>query len=189
MKSVLFGSLFFFGSFSAANGQNTDLITNGGFNGNPAFTAWQIQHVDRTTASQLQGGNPGGFIWLNHDGGATDPSIEQQLHGLMVGKQYTISGDYRAGRDAGTNCHCEGVLVLAIDLDSRELATFPMPTHPNQWRPFAVTFTATSTSQQIRLRAEINGTDGDVDLDNIKVLPKMADWYLLKKAVEGGGGD
>ncbi len=187
MKSVLFGSLFFFCNFFILYGQNADLITNGAFNGNPAFTGWQIQQVDRTTASQLQGGNPGGFIWLNQDGGATEPSIEQQLQGLIVGKQYTISGDYRAGKDAETNCHCSGTPVLAVDLDGRELVVFPMPANPTRWEQFAAVFTATRTSHQIRLRAEINGTDGDIALDNLKVLPKMADWYLLKKAIEGGG--
>jgi hypothetical protein len=187
MKSVLFGSLFFIGGYIAVNGQNANLVTNGAFNGNPAFTAWQIQQVEGPTASQLQGGNPGGFIWLNQEGGTTDPSIQQEINGLVIGQQYTISGDYRAGRDAQINCHCEGTLVLAVDLDRQELGTFPMPAHPNQWKQFAVVFTATSTSHQIRLRAEINGTDGDIALDNIKVLPKMADWYLLKKAVEDGG--
>lgn len=189
MKSVLFGSLFFIGGYIAVNGQSANLVTNGAFNGNPAFTAWQRQQVESTTASQLQGGNPGGFIWLNQEGGATDPSIQQEIKGLAIGQEYTITGEYRAGRDAATNCHCEGTLVLAVDLDGRELVALPMPANPNQWKQFATVFTATSTVHQIRLRAEINGTDGDVAVDNISVLPKMADWYLLKKAVEDGGSN
>jgi hypothetical protein len=187
MKNTLFIGFFILNCSLIVNGQNASLITNGAFNGNPAFTAWDIQEVERTTISQLQGGNPGGYIWLNHQGGNTDPAVEQEIYGLTIGKQYTITGDYRAGKDAENNCQCTGTQVLAIDIDGKEIATFPMPEHPSQWVQFTATFTANSTNHRIRFRAEINGTDGDVALDNISVVPKMADWYQLKKAVDDRG--
>lgn len=186
MKNTLLAGFFITVCIFFLNGQNANLVTNGAFNGNPAFTAWQIEQVERSTASQLQGGNPGGFIWLNQEEGTTDPALFQQIQGLTIGTQYTINGDYRAGA-AAANCQCPGIHVLAIDIDGKETITFPMPATLNQWIPFTTVFTATSASHQIRFRAEINGTDGDIALDNINVVPKMADWYLLKKAVEDRG--
>ncbi|WP_020538916.1 hypothetical protein [Lewinella cohaerens] len=187
MKNTLFIGFFILSCSFIVNGQNASLVTNGAFNGNPAFTAWEIQEVESATVSQRQGGNPGGYIWLNDQGGDTDPSVEQEIYGLTIGKQYTIIGDYRAGKDAVNNCQCPGTQVLAIDIDGKEIATLPMPEHPSGWVQFTAVFTATSTSQRIRFRAEINGTDGDVALDNISVMPKMADWYQLKKVVDDRG--
>lgn len=157
--------------------QVTNLVQNGTFDGNPSYTGWTIEVVEGRVANQQTGGDPGGYAWLNHNGGPTDPAIRQEIGGLMVDSLYVISGFFKPGSHAQIHHAKPGTPCLAVDVDGIEQREYIAPADvtnlkrwdDKRWRSFAVPFKATKTSHTIRFRAEINGFDCDVALDNISV--------------------
>ncbi len=154
-----------------------NFVTNGTFDGNPSYTGWTIEVVEGRVANQQTGGHPGGYAWLNHNGGPTDPAIRQEIKGLSVDSLYVISGFFKPGSHAQIHHARPGTPCLAVDVDGVEQREYVAPAdvaNPERWdnkrwRSFAVPFKATRTSHTIRFRAEINGSDCDVALDNISV--------------------
>lgn len=148
--------------------QETNLIKNGEFNGEPSFINW---YSDRGITSKNLGGNPGGYAWLNHDGlENSDPDINQEIKGLKIGTPYLISGDYKGGDKAPILYNHPGDTVLAIDINHKEIASFPLPKPVSKWTIFKATFVATDTVHLLSFRGEINGTNGDVAIDNISLV-------------------
>jgi hypothetical protein len=85
---------------------------------------------------------------------------------LVPGETYRIVGDFRSVTGPGS---FPGQIAFGIDLDGVEIATKPLPNPINTWTPFSVTFTATASTHTVRFRGEINGTDGDIGIDNIRI--------------------
>jgi hypothetical protein len=153
------------GGFSFIGFQNSIKIGNGQFNTASPLTSWTSGNG---TMGFTTGGNPGGFALLNSTGAVgTDPFVQQTLFELVPGATYILRGDFR--KPAAGNGAFPGQVAFAIDLDGVEIATKPLPNPVTAWTPFSVVFTATSTSHVIRLRGEINGTDGDIAVDNIRM--------------------
>jgi len=157
--------------------QVPDLVQNGTFDGNPSYSGWKIEVVEGRVANQQTGGHPGGYAWLNHNGGSTDPAITQEIKGLKVDSTYVISGLFKPGVHARIHSARPGTPCLAVDVDGIEQREYIAPADvtnterwdDKRWRSFALPFKATKTSHTIRFRAEINGSDCDVALDNISV--------------------
>jgi carbonic anhydrase len=157
--------------------QVPNLVQNGTFNGNPSYNAWKIAVVEGRVVNQQTGGHPGGYAWLNHNGGSADPAISQEIKGLMVDSMYVISGFFKPGSHAGIHHAKPGTPCLAVDVDGIEQREYIAPADitnlqrwdDKRWRSFSLPFKATRTSHTIRFRAEINGSDCDVALDNIFV--------------------
>jgi len=147
--------------------QTKNLILNGGFDGDPSFINW---YSDLGITSKTLGGNPGGYAWLDHEGLDTDPDINQEVKGLSVGTEYLVQGDYRGGDKAAIYYNHPGDTVFAIDIDEREIEVFEMPNPVSKWTKFKTSFIATDSIHILRFRAEINGTDGDIAIDNISIL-------------------
>ena len=141
-----------------------NLVTNGGFDSGAA--GWAVSHVDGSGGWRGSGGHPGGMFILNDGGGATDPTIEQTVTGLAPGTSYSISGDFIGGNQANSP---NGAISFAVDLNGATLFNAPASDTTN-WRSFSVNFVAASTSAQLRLRGEINGTDNDFAVDNIAIF-------------------
>ncbi|MCC6461469.1 MAG: carbohydrate binding domain-containing protein [Saprospiraceae bacterium] len=166
--------------------QTFNLAKNSSFDGSPSTTGWTTEVGDAVTINQASGGNPGGYAWLNHNGGATDPAVSQKIDGFKVGNVYVISGDFRGGNQSGIYCK-NGGTAFAIDLDGKEIKALALPNPLTTWTKFSVKFTATATSHTIRLRGEINRTDCDVAIDNVVVQSEFAGWYRLKTQFRGDG--
>jgi hypothetical protein len=141
-----------------------NLVGNGGFDSGAG--GWTVSNVDGSGGWRSSGGHPGGMLILNDGGGATDPTIEQTISGLAPGTTYAISGDFIGGSQANSP---SGAISFAVDLNGATLFNAPA-TDTTNWRNFSATFVAASTSAQLRLRAEINGTDNDFAVDNIAVF-------------------
>ena len=142
-------------------------IANGNFDADAA--GWTSSHIDFAGGWRSSGGHPGGMFILN-DGGAasSDPSIEQTALQLTPGIVYTISGDFIGASTASSPA---GSVSFAVDVNGVTVLTAPA-TDTVSWRSFSVDFMASSTSAQIRFRAETNGTDNDFSIDNIAVMGK-----------------
>ncbi|WP_026009999.1 LamG-like jellyroll fold domain-containing protein, partial [Algibacter luteus] len=137
-----------------------ELVQNGSFL--QGAYAWAVTN-NSIGGPQSGGGNPVEFFLLSGDGNAgSDPTILQTINNLNIGEPYTITGDYKSN-DSNTT----GSDIFAIDLDGVEIATRPNP--GTNWTAFSVTFVATAANQNIGFRAEINGTDTDIALDNIHI--------------------
>lgn len=149
------GPLTYIGIFGAIK------VTNGTFNTN--LSGWSVANG---TMFQSTGGNPGGFAWLNGTGGVTDPLIQQTFNDLVPGQTYVIRGDYRSVTGPGS---FPGQVAFGIDLDGTQIATKGLPNPITAWTPFSVTFVATAATHTVRFRGEINGTDGDIALDNVRI--------------------
>jgi subtilisin-like proprotein convertase family protein len=150
------GTLNYIGIFGAVK------VTNNTFNTN--LSGWSVANG---TVFQGTGGNPGGFAWINGSGAlGTDPSIQQTFSDLIPGETYVIRGDFRSVSGPGST---PGQIAFGIDLDGTQIATKGLPNPITAWTPFSVTFTATSGTHTVRFRGEINGTDGDIALDNVRI--------------------
>ena len=147
--------------------QTKNLVLNGSFDGDPSFMNW---YSDLGITSKTLGGNPGGYAWLDHKGLDTDPDINQKIKGLKIGTKYLIQGDYRGGDKAAVYYNHPGDTVFAIDINQEEIAVFEMPNPVSKWTKFKTSFIATDSIHVLRFRAEINGTDGDISIDNISIL-------------------
>ena len=157
--------LFFFNGINYRY-QKVNLVRNGGFDGEPSFIHW---YSELGITSKTLGGNPGGYAWLNHEGLETDPDINQDVNGFEPGFKYVIIGDYKGGDNALVHYNNPGDTVFAVDIDKNEIALFTMPDPVSKWTIFKTYFTATDTTHILRFRAEINGTDGDIAIDNISI--------------------
>jgi hypothetical protein len=109
-------------------------------------------------------GNPLGSFWINHNGlnidaGNPDPMVSQMIT-TVIGSQYQLFFDQMASAIAGGT-------GLALDIDGSERATYSGV--QRQWFTEQLLFTAAGTSTTIAFRAEINGTDFDYLIDNVRV--------------------
>jgi len=139
---------------------NTEIIVNGDFETNAGWV------LPNSTSGYSTPGNPGRYMYLNWGGGAsTDPTAQQPMMGLIVGNTYTISGDLR--NITGCCGAVVGAPALAIDIDGvqQTIINNPGPT----WTAFSYNFVATASSQMLAFRAELDGADIDIGIDNINV--------------------
>jgi hypothetical protein len=139
---------------------SSEFIVNGDFENTDA---WVLPNP--TSGYTGTGGNPGTYMYLNWSPSANDPTAEQLMTGLVIGATYTITGDTR--NVAGCCGAAIGVPSLAIDIDNVEQTVINNP--GGVWTPFSYDFVATSTSHTLGFRAEINGGDVDMGIDNISV--------------------
>lgn len=144
-------------------------LVNGTFDGNPSYTGWKIEVVEAAVANKATGGKPGGYVWLNHNAQATDPAISQTLTGLTPWAEYVVEGDFRGGDHVKLHYNQPGKDFFAVDIDGQPIAIYKLPNPVTTWGRFSATFMATSASQVLRFRGEINGTDADAAIDNITV--------------------
>lgn len=147
---------------------STEYLTNGTFDNNA--TGWTPANIDNNGGYRnpgdppATGANSGGFFVLNDNGNpSTDPTLSQPISGLTAGTCYQINGIYRNYDFRGI----PGIQAFAIDLDGVQKTTFLSP--GRSWVPFSYRFTATAATQTLAFRAEINGTDINIAVDNLSV--------------------
>lgn len=159
-----------------------DHLANGDFEN--GLTGWTFSSAGLagTGTFHVSGGNPGGAVELNDNGGGGDPNLSQTLT-TEVGVEYTVSGDYKGGIQY-FSCPSNGV-ALEVDADGVELDGFSYdPTATPTYAPFSTTFTATATTTVLTFRGEAHG-DCSVIIDNIEVcgaaapVPTMGEWALV----------
>ncbi len=165
MRQIVIQTVMFLAAFTiecCAHG--TNLILNGGFDS--GVFGWTATTIDPAGGWRSEGGNPGGMFILNDVGAAnSDPTLSQTLAQLAPGARYLLSGNFRGANQSN---HPRGAISFAVDLEGVALFT-GVASDTVSWRNFAVEFTATSPTVEIRLRGEINGTDNDFAIDNISV--------------------
>lgn len=148
-----------------------NLITNGDFATNANGWTYNNQGVDGGYQSTL--GNPPGSFWINHNGGNVgsdpDPMLSQVIT-TTAGDQYELVFDY-------ARHVIYGGIGLAVDINGAQVNTYLIP-HFGSWLTQSLLFTATGTNTTIAFRTEINGTDYDAMIDNVKVTQ-----------YQGGGGN
>jgi hypothetical protein len=180
MKFTIFSATFL---VIATTGFGQNLTKNGTFDGSPSYKEWKIEVSQ--VANQQTGGNPGGWIWLNHNGGSTDPSASQNITGLKPGTIYRIAGDYKGGTNVHLHYRNKAANTFSIDIDGNSIKKMPLPQDLYKWTRFEATFTATKTSHTLKFRGEIDGADGDVALDNIVMVSVSKEIQLLSGGSEG----
>jgi protocatechuate 3,4-dioxygenase beta subunit len=145
----------------------TALVANGGFD--TGATGWTIANVDGSGGWFASGGNPGGYFILNDTGSATDPTISQTISGLVVGRRYRVSGQYKSEYSSFGD---PSALSFGVAVGGVLLGELARPTDSG-WQPFAFDFTATFTSASLAVSAERNGDDSSYGVDNIAVEPRL----------------
>jgi hypothetical protein len=137
-------------------------FSNGTFTGNG--NGWASTRLNGTSGYSATGGNPGGMFIINGNGNNNnDPAVSQAVTGLVVGATYVLRGSY----ENYTASNTVGTQAFAVDLDGTQLTTFPNP--GVVWTPFTLRFTATAASQTLAFRAEIDGTDINIAVDNLSL--------------------
>jgi hypothetical protein len=140
---------------------NPNLIQNGDFNNGTNF--WYSTWIDGNGGYRNPGGNPGAYFIVNDNGKFNaDPTMSQNVSGLVPGQQYEISGDYR-NFDGGP----AGVLSFGVLVNDQLVLGKPLTN--GVWMPFSVVFTATQTTHKITFAGERLGTDTNYGIDNLSV--------------------
>lgn len=164
------GSTSTCGSVSTYFLDATELFVNGTFTGSAA--GWTPANINTANVPGAGGylanaGNPGGAFSLNDGGQAnTDPSLSQTVNGLTAGATYLVQGDYR---DYFIHDNSEARPVFSVDINGASVLT---RTNPGAiWTHFAYVLTvpAGQTARTFRFRAEIDGTDVDIVVDNLSL--------------------
>lgn len=157
-------------------------IINGGFDlqvpSGGTANGWTANGNDFNGGWRSSGGNPGAFFVLNAGGAAgSDPSISQLITNLVVGQEYEVSGTYASWIIGSAPANGRS---FAADIDGVELFTGTAGAL-GAWRPFSLTFVASATSANLRLRGETNGSDNDFAVDSISValVPSPGSLVLL----------
>lgn len=94
----------------------------------------------------------------------TDPTIVQYVSALVPGQRYILAGSYKKDYVSG----CGTCPSFAVDFDGLTVFTATAQA-PAEWGTFSTEVVATSTTAQVRLRGETNGTDIDWVIDNISL--------------------
>ena len=152
----------------------TEFVANGTFD---ITTAWSWARIDGNGGWRSSGGNPGGYFIINEGGAAsTDPTLWQTITGLTIGLQYSVSGDFMMAHGSpATN-------AFGVQIGSN-LWEYSITT--TSWTSFFETFTATTSTVDLILTGERNGTDTDPGVDNISIqnitppVPEPATLILL----------
>lgn len=160
-----------------------DIIVNGSIDAKPSATNWTIENIDEKwggyKTEKLKDGTTNGYMWINFGGQKDkDPAIVQTMKNLKPGKTYIVSCQYRTGNDSPLKEIKPGTPMLAIDIDGKEIGRAyaasakgdPKKLDMVSWNSSTAKFKATKAAHVVKIRAEIDGFDGDVDLDNISVI-------------------
>jgi hypothetical protein len=149
-------------------------VTNGGFNTDAA--GWSGSNIDGAGGYRSTGGNPGGFFILNDSGGATDPTISQNVGPLVTGASYHVSFDAVTvyNQSAALNS-------LGFTIDNQTFQFTPS----NSFATYAANFVYGGGTTVLAISAERNGSDSDAGIDNvaISVLPEPAAALLILPAM------
>lgn len=170
MKRVWCAVLLLASASSAQIVQNGDfdlpVQTVGTSNGWTAFGWVDEDH----NGWRPDGGSPGAHFILNAGGEAdSDPSIEQTLTGLTIGKMYVVSGMYCS---RWCNANPAGAPSFRVEIGGASVFA-GKPTKFNHWTPFYGFFVAGAASETLKLRAETDGSDNDFAVDSIAVDPAV----------------
>ena len=140
-------------------------FVNGGFDLDAE--GWILQNNDEWSGYQADGGNPGGFVRINEYGTCdVDPSVAQEVSGLIPGLTYVISGDYRPCVDWIGNPYA---LSFVITIDDEIVGAMGRGPQGSDWSPFSVEFVATQDVHTITFYAEWECDDSCYDVDNLEL--------------------
>jgi hypothetical protein len=159
--------------FAAAQG---NLVIEGDFN--PNADAWTL--VGAGTTWEGSKGDPEPDLILDSltASPSPPPSASQTIDGLVDGDTYVVSGDFRNVTDRGGGSPTDnsfGVAINGVYLFEAAQES------PNNWRSFDFLYTATASSADLSLAAEINGTGVVYEIDNISLeaVPESGSFCLF----------
>ena len=138
-----------------------ELITNGDFEN--STTGWSWYNVDGAGGRTTMGNPVYGFIINDAGAAGSDPTLYQNIAGLTIGAEYTISGDYRIAHGS----YRSDYYAFGVAIDNNLWQYY---LNFSGWRSFSETFTATSENLTLVLTGERNGTDTDPMVDNISLV-------------------
>ncbi|HKQ49675.1 MAG TPA: S8 family serine peptidase [Phycisphaerae bacterium] len=98
----------------------------------------------------------------------SDPILTQTITSLSVGRSYELSGDYASRLYNDNPPGSINTRSFSVSIGDLPPWTY-VPTPLLQWQHFSETFTATSSSMVLQLAAELNSTNNDFMVDNIKI--------------------
>jgi hypothetical protein len=147
------------------------LINNNSFDtfvpSNAAGGGWTSSDINTSVGGWYStGGNPTAYFLLNEVGTATlDPTLTQNVSGLVNGASYQVVGDYASIR---LNNRPLNAVSFMVDVNPSNVIYSGLTTPIGQWTSFqSAIFTSVGTTNTLRLRGEVNGTDNDIVVDNI----------------------
>ncbi len=169
---VLASSVFTLGmaGFASAN-----LLQNGTFDtlvpSNSTGGGWTTENIDGAGGWRSTGGSPGSMFILNDNGASsTDPSISQEVSGLVIGSTYDLTGDYaNVYRSYGSRGDDTFAVQVSSDSSTFTFHKFDYP-GADTWGHFAISFDSWANSLTISLFAEIDGDDTEYKIDNISLV-------------------
>ncbi|MEK6675442.1 MAG: hypothetical protein AABZ47_07280 [Planctomycetota bacterium] len=153
------------------------LVVNGNFDAavptNGTGNGWTSNNINSSGGWSTLAGNPVPYFILNDTGVVVDdPTIEQVVAPLVVGQSYRLTGDYISVYHNDDPLEATNSFVVELNggvvYEAGPTADHVSDPNPT-WASFDVSFTATATSMNVRMRAEANGTDNDFGVDNVAV--------------------
>ena len=166
---------------SIANAQ--ELVKNGSLNENA--NGWEINHDENFGGWKQEGGN--GYLHLNHDG-KKNPTMTQTLTGLTKGHEYILSARYRPGGHVAKHGQPNAAFFHVKVGD--ELRKYKLLEKKTEWKSLFFKFKANSESEALTIEGEIDGTDNDVDIDDVSVKPLNTEKFQIKAyTIKGAPGN
>lgn len=144
-------------------------VVNGTFDsGVPGGTAtgWTMSGVSGG-GWDSSNGNPGGSFILNSNGTCVDdPTITQDLVGLIPGRSYRVQGDFQSFAPGFGN---PLALSFVVAINGQFIVERDRPPG-GAWAAFAADFVATAPSMTLAISAERGCDDSSYRVDNIAVF-------------------
>lgn len=161
----------------AASGASAQTLANGDFAGDAS--GWNFSAPFGGYSNGAGSDGAAGYFWINSNGGAEVPFIEQSITGLATGGIYEVSGFYAtlAIFNSGDPFRVLIDGVLQYSDDNRR----------SPWAQFSFQFTATGASALLRFEAEVTA-DSDWAVDTIKVKEVPAPGAMGLLGVAGLAG-
>lgn len=149
-------------ALGAVASAQANLLINGDFSlfvpNNGTGNGWTAAENDGSGGWSSIGGNPGGMFILNDNGGADDPTIQQDVT-LVIGQQYQVSIDVARGNSSNGNNN-----DFRISIDGNDW-NHPVPQSQTAFVTYTHNFTATSTTATLLFAGE-DFADNDPRIDN-----------------------
>ena len=142
-------------SVPAPPGSYTFLFDNGGNTSISGQYGQVYLWTNSTSGNGWDGTSPSGQNFVGMDSDFHTGALTQQINGLTVGNQYTLTFKYAFGQQAGYTGDTLGLWNVSLGNSTTQTPISSVPSEGfSGWKSDTITFTADSTSELLSFLAE-----------------------------------